>query len=374
MKRQFFMAAILLLASTVFADEIHLTDNSIIKGSITEVSRDSIVYKTSEDKSASISKEKVEKIVYSNGKEITFYDTIKLKDGTELSGKVIRNSGRFIEYNPAGSIPYDRIETDKVVSIIYENGKIEEIQKAQKDYDEIYLTDGRILKGRNISIQNKYIEFNNESGIREIYGKNIIDRIVFSTGETRTFKEGNDYSPDGKDKPVYKTDTTGSFVEFELGWNGYTGSGMRFDYMFLDSFSLNGGIGLCAWGLRLSGALRYYTEYPYGFAFSLGVAYNTGGKASQKVEVEDSSGNTYNDTIDFTYKPVTTINASILYSWQVNGRDKFYIETGYSYAIQKEKYTYETESGYRLSQESKDLMDTLAPGGVILTVGYAFMF
>jgi 3-phenylpropionate/cinnamic acid dioxygenase small subunit len=58
----------------------------------------------------------------------------------------------------------------------------------------------------------------------------------------------------------------------------------------------------------------------------------------------------------------------------VNEKDRIYLEAGYSYAVQDKKYSYKSRSNATLTEESEDIMDIMAPGGVILTAGYAFMF
>ena len=94
------------------------------------------------------------------------------------------------------------------------------------------------------------------------------------------------------------------------------------------------------------------------------------------METTDPYGDNYTETVKFDCKPVACIIGSVLYSFQVNGDDKIYIETGYSYAVQDKKYTYKTESGSGrvLTKESEDTMDVIAPGGFMISIGYAVMF
>jgi opacity protein-like surface antigen len=375
MKKAVLIMSLIIVTLPLYADDLYLHDNSIIKGEVTGFTAETIRYKTAEGQPAETAKDLVEKIIYSSGKQVEFTDRIFLKDNSVISGKVTGTSGDYTEYNPAGPLLLDRVLTADIIKIVYSNGRVEDFS-LKNGVHTIYLRDGRTLRGKDVIIKEKYIEFNNEEGSKETYGTAIIDRIVYSNGETRTFHAAAEPEKTSEKKDAEKavTPPSGMFMEFEWGWNGYTGLGARFDYMIFDDFSLNGGLGVGFWGYRISGALRYYLEYPYGTAFSLGAAYNTGGELESDYDTTDSSGNVSTEKVTFDLKPVLCINATILYSFMVNGKDKIYLEAGYSYAVQDKKYTYKTENNATLTEESEDIMDIMAPGGIILTVGYAFMF
>jgi len=375
MKKAVLIMSLIIVTLPLYADDLYLHDNSIIKGEVIEFTAETIRYKTAEGQTAETSKDLVEKIIYSSGKQVEFTDRIFLKDNSVISGKVTGTSGDYTEYNPAGPLLTDRVLTADIIKIVYSSGRVEDLT-LKNGIHTIYLTDGRTLKGKDITIKDKYIEFNNESGIKETYGTSVLDKIVYSNGEIRTFKSAAEPEKTAAKRDAEKPSAppSGMFLEFEWGWNGYTGLGARFDYMILDDFSLNGGLGVGFWGYRISGALRYYLDYPYGTAFSLGAAYNSGGELKSDYDTTDSSGNVTTEKVTFDLKPVLCINATVLYSFMVNGKDKIYIEAGYSYAIQDKKYSYKTDNNAKLTEESEDIMDIMAPGGIILTVGYAFMF
>lgn len=366
---------LLLASSTLLADEIHLVDTTVHKCTIINVTGDSVEYSTQEKPKEKIAREQLEKIVYANGKEIEFYDRFFLADGSIVKGKVIKISDVYLEYNPAGIIPFEKMELSGITKIIYDDGKVQNFKKAaDADADMIYFRDGTIARAKGIALTANNIEFYNEFNIKQLNRLTLIDKIVYRDGRTEY--------PESKSNDVKQTPSaqkgsgdklTDMFFEFECGWNGYAGLGARFDALLFDNASFNGAAGFGLWGYRVSGSLRYYLEYPYGLAFSAGVAYNTGSEYEDKIDTQDPGGGaTYNEKAKFKFKPVTCINATLVYSFQINGKDKIYIETGYSYAIQKEKYTYTTESGREITSESKKAMDLLAPGGLMITVGYAF--
>jgi len=374
MKKSVLILSFIIAALPLYADDLFLHDNSVIKGEVTEFTSGTIKYKTTDGLSAEITKDQVEKIIYSSGRQIEFTDRIFLKDNSMISGKITGLNGEYTEYNPSGPILIDRIATSDIIKIIYSDGRVEDLSLKNSTH-VIYLTDGRFLRGKNIIIQDKFIEFDNEAGVRETYGSAIIDKIVYSNGEVKKFNTTDGPAADKADTGQEKTTApSGMFMEFELGWNGYTGLGARFDYMIFNDLSLNGGLGVGFWGYRISGSLRYYLNYPYGTAFSIGAAYNFGGEMESDYDTTDSAGDVDTEKVTFKLKPVLCINATILYSFMVNGKDKIYFETGYSYAMRKKKYSYQTDNDATLTEESEDIMDIMAPGGIILTAGYAFMF
>jgi len=374
MKYLYFLL-LMFVAIPLFSDEIYLTDYTVRKVTITNVTPDNIEYTTPENNSEKLARSLAEKIIYSSGKEIDFYDRIYIKDGSVLKGRIIKKSDDFVEYNPSGSIPFDKIEISKILKISYDDGRVESFSKSP-EADQVFFKDGKISNANGIIINDKDVQFFDEKNKKQLYGRNMIEKVVYKDGNTVYMDKsnpGNDKnSPSGT---MSANKSAGSFVEFELGWNGYSGLGMRFDYLLIGNLSLNGAAGLGLWGYRIGGALRYYIDYPYGLAFSLGVAHNLGMQSEEvKMNTQDSMGKIYSENVKFKLKPVTCINGSLLYSFQVNGNDKIYLETGYSYALQKEKYTYTAPNGRTLTKESKDVMNIIAPGGFMISAGYAIAF
>jgi hypothetical protein len=187
MKKAILILSLIIAALPLYADDLYLYDNSIIKGEVIEFTSETIKYKTADGQSAEIAKERVEKIIYSGGKQVEFNDRIFLKDNSVISGKITGSSGDYTEYNPAGPLLLDRELTSDIIKIIYSNGNVEDFS-LKNGIHTIYLKDRRILKGKDITIKDKYIEFNNDTGLKETYGTAVIDKIVYSNGEVRTFK------------------------------------------------------------------------------------------------------------------------------------------------------------------------------------------
>ncbi len=172
----------------------------------------------------------------------------------------------------------------------------------------------------------------------------------------------------GEDNPI----NDHYFIELELGWNGYVGTGSRIDISLNDHFSINAGAGMGYWGYRLGAGFRAYNRFPYGIAFAMGLSYNGGTvEREMKLRTIGAAGIVDKDPVLIELKPVTAMNVSFLYSLPA-GRNKIYLEMGYSFALSSQEYTYIVESGNELHPQSKETLDSLRPGGFLFSIGYAF--
>jgi hypothetical protein len=236
--------------------------------------------------------------------------------------------------------------------------------------DEIYLRDGTMLKGKVTGITDKFIEYTaGDAGAYDFFPRDMVARVVYDDGTTVTINEiragatGMKKTPSGGDL----------FLEVEWGWNGYVGFGPRIDYRFAGPLSVNAGAGLGLWGIKLAGGLRYHVQYPYGLAFGAGAGYNTGGKIDWELRTVDPAGVEKTETVELDLKPVPVLNLTLLYSWKLGGLGRMFVEAGYGFPLEKDPYRYSTESGNRLSRDTRDFIRTISPGGVIVAIGYAFM-
>lgn len=362
-------------AAHLLADEIYTDSGNIIRCRITKITSRSIMYTGENEVAGTVSRREVEKIVYDNQKEIVFYDLIYFTDGSNLQVYILSLNDKYIEYKPVdGTSQFERIEVSTVEKIIYRDGETGLFGNSglKADYNEIFLRDGSRVRADRISVGDRFIEFINGSGKHEIIGRKFVLKIVYLDGRVQHFDASGNPDIDIS-APARDAYPGNLFMEFELGWNGYTGLGARLDYRLIGGLTMNAGAGLGMWGYRFSGGFRYFFNYPYGLALCAGAAYNTGDDMKLDTQV-DTPGGIVKEEVTFECKPVTCLNMSLLFSWCLFGDGRFYVETGYSYALTKEKYTYETISGYPMTKEEKETIDLMAPGGVIITLGYAFAF
>ena len=79
MKKAVLIMSLIIVTLPLYADDLYLHDNSIIKGEVTGFTAETIRYKTAEGQPAETAKDLVEKIIYSSGKQVEFTDRIFLK-------------------------------------------------------------------------------------------------------------------------------------------------------------------------------------------------------------------------------------------------------------------------------------------------------
>jgi len=123
-------AAILFIVSPVFADMIYFKNGNAISGKVLRVTETDVEFSTSEFSSTwfgpdNVSRSNVQKIVYSDGETVDFEtitDMIYFTDGKAVSGIVLRITETNIEYS-YGNVPLVKQNRNKLQKIVYKNGK-----------------------------------------------------------------------------------------------------------------------------------------------------------------------------------------------------------------------------------------------------------
>ena len=137
-----------------------------------------------------------------------------------------------------------------------------------------------------------------------------------------------------------------------------------------DRFSGFASVGIGGWGYKIGfGAIFYSNQVPYGSSFSLGYSLATGldnFETELSTEPYDEKENVMLDLNN-----VGTINLIYAYNWRLGRKGKFSLYTGYAFAVTNNSYDVKS-SGTELSDESKQVLNILQPGGLIL--GLKFMF
>ncbi len=138
-----FLVCILFIGS-LFADEIHLNDGSVIKGKILQVTEKKIEYDPDGDRPFGMfPTDQVTKIVYDDGKviQISFKDEIYLKNGSILKCKINKVTADKIYYFIAGSEEIDSNPRESVIKIIYGDGEVVQLSE-----DKILPSNGEFPK------------------------------------------------------------------------------------------------------------------------------------------------------------------------------------------------------------------------------------
>jgi hypothetical protein len=109
-----------------------------------------------------------------------YADTIYLKDNTVLKGTVIQITGSEVEYDPEGPSTFDSVSKDKVAKILYSNGREQRFV-----LDTIILTGGESIKCNITRVTKESIIYKPEGTEEEkTIGRNQVARMEFSDGKT----------------------------------------------------------------------------------------------------------------------------------------------------------------------------------------------
>lgn len=165
-----------------------------------------------------------------------------------------------------------------------------------------------------------------------------------------------------KGPPFYLT--TGTGVN-----NNYGLIGLVFDVPVQKYFSIEGGGGISTWGTKIGLSGKYYMkEYERGWAFGFGLTYSSGRK-TVTTNMETIYGNE-NVTIDFN--PQTNLFLAAYHYWNLGKRrNRFYLEGGWSAALSGGD-KFKQVAGDPLSDNSTRALNFIAPGGLIVGVGFSF--
>ena len=138
MKKIIITAAILLVGSSLFADEIYLSDGGVIKGSIIQITDTGVEYDPDGARAFDVvDKKAVVTIKYDNGTIISFKaDTLHRTDGSTIRCTVIRVTKEEIMYTPEGSNEQKTVARDEIDRIEYSDGTSVDIPGDREEKEE----------------------------------------------------------------------------------------------------------------------------------------------------------------------------------------------------------------------------------------------
>lgn len=137
------------------------------------------------------------------------------------------------------------------------------------------------------------------------------------------------------------------------------------------------GAGIGTWGYKLTAGLSYYLDHSgYKSSFKLGYSYASGIYDYKPTLEVNLTGYYYSRYDEYVEKEVLldlynvhSINLVYSYNLKVGRKSKFVFSGGYSLNLTDELYL--NKSKYQLSDRSKDFINFMAPGGII--IGAKFM-
>jgi len=153
----------------------------------------------------------------------------------------------------------------------------------------------------------------------------------------------------------------GTGVESFSGLIGITG-----DFRASNNFFIRGGIGLGSWGGKFSIGVRNESKSGNSIGYGIYLSRATG-LNSFTYNMETTTGK---KDVKMELLPGFTINPTISYKWLIHDLHRFFIEAGYAIPLQTDPW--KVADGSELTQDSKNLMHTLAPGGFSIGLGFQF--
>ena len=171
-------------------------------------------------------------------------------------------------------------------------------------------------------------------------------------------------------EPSATVECRSNFITLGTGINSNYGmAGVGVDIKMLDKLQvgLSGGIG--SWGFKTAGELRYFYSgcMQQGSALTAGVAYATG---LPEMEIEMELSNEETKTVMLELNAQTNLQLAWYRAFKVQQNHRFFIQAGYSFPISG--ISYRVISGETLSDTSKMVVRMIAPGGIIVAVGFGF--
>ncbi len=192
--------------------------------------------------------------------QVLYSDVIYLNDGKTVNGRIIRVTGKTIEYDPDGDIPFNIVKRESVSKIVYDNGlevviteekknaefeglekskegsvKLVEGKKPNREFDEIHLNDGTVYRGTVKRATRDFIEYIPEGKtLRDLLPKGQVRKLIYKNGKVILFSpagpgrrsRGND-NKKGKSEEGFHVHN-GFFFRFIYGY-GF-GKGIVDDY------------------------------------------------------------------------------------------------------------------------------------------------
>jgi len=162
--------------------------------------------------------------------------------------------------------------------------------------------------------------------------------------------------------------TPRTYIGVGTGLDAYTGLiGFSVNQRLQNRLFVQAAIGEGSWGIKTSLGIRYDLHYLSGLSFGLGMSYSTG-VPNMKNNLELSNGT--EKEVTFDANPASTTNIKVSYNWVFFKRNILYLDFGYSIAMQKNPWT--IKDGSSLSDNSNTILNSVAPGGLTIGVGFTF--
>jgi hypothetical protein len=145
--------------------------------------------------------------------------------------------------------------------------------------------------------------------------------------------------------------------------------GLNIDVPVAEQFSLGAGAGLSSWGFKgYAEARLYFGQCNRGWAIGSGFTHNTGLSNFTTTLPTVRNGDR---PVNMDLKPTTNLFVAVYHFFNLgkNG-NRLYIDMGYSVRLTDDNYV--INDGSTLTADGEDVMRVLAPGGLMIGLGFSF--
>jgi hypothetical protein len=152
------------------------------------------------------------------------------------------------------------------------------------------------------------------------------------------------------------------------GINTFTGlAGISANYILDKTLFVQGGLGLSSWGIRSSIGLRYDHSYTNGFTLGVNLVRSSG---IGDIVMTFDSGNGSPNEVNMRFDAASTLNFKAGYNWWFGKHNTFNMNIGYALPFKNQPWA--VKDGSTLSQFEQQVLQLVAPGGIILEMGITF--
>lgn len=166
-----------------------------------------------------------------------------------------------------------------------------------------------------------------------------------------------------------------SFFGIGTGLNSCQGLlGVQYEQVLGKRGSVFGAVGLGTWGMKASVGTRLYRQSPYGSALAIQLLASTGANKVKNTLEVDNGVSIAEQPVEYDVHTVYVLGISWFKGWQVRAHNRINIELGYGILLSNpmdNNYSLRTP-GVTLTRKSKDVINAVQPGGLIVSFAYCF--
>ncbi|MFN0032544.1 MAG: hypothetical protein ACKVOR_10330 [Flavobacteriales bacterium] len=157
-----------------------------------------------------------------------------------------------------------------------------------------------------------------------------------------------------------------------VGFNNHGAVAAQIEYISDQGFSFDYNIGLGGWFLKQSVDFKYYFgECGVGWSAGVGISHCANqGIIQAEMLVIDSTNKKVNETVTMQVFPLTQIKIFGARYWPLGQKMRFFMKFGYEIRVSSK--TYIMKSNHVLADTSKQTLEIMAGGGLLLAAGFSF--